>query len=86
MKTLQRCAGGSIVVLVLLMQAGCFSSQASRRDLDQDAFMFHRDLRWQRCPQAAKYLQAELREPFIASCGDVEDLTPLMECFELLPS
>lgn len=79
MKTLQRCAGGSIVVLVLILQMGCMSAQASRRDLDQDAFMFHRDLRWQRCPQAAKYLQADLRQAFVASCGDLEGKLDIQE-------
>jgi len=79
MKTLQRCACGSIVVLVLILQAGCFSAQASRRDLDMDAFMFHRDLRWQRCAQASKYLQAELRESFVTSCGDLEGTLDIQE-------
>lgn len=56
-----------------LVVTGCPAMDASRRrDLDEAIFMYQRDLRWQRCGQAAERMLADLRGPFMERCGALE--------------
>jgi hypothetical protein len=72
MSGLLRTCGLVLVALTPLTLAACLSAEAARRELDHEVFIYHRDLRWQRCGQAATKLAPELREVFTAHCGDLE--------------
>ena len=61
-------SGAWLALAGLLASMGCQTPEVARRELDQEVFLYHRDLRWQRFPQAAKRLHPDLRDAFPETC------------------
>lgn len=61
-----------ILSVALSLAAGCATSINPVGELNETAFFYHRDLRWQRFSQASKHMDPALREAYMDYASQVE--------------